>query len=47
MSQKLGGISPYVSYREFPRSFSFGVKLTVEDTLKRISRRIDERTKKN
>lgn len=47
VSQKLGGISPYISYREFPRSFSFGVKLTVEDTLKRISKRIEERTKKH
>lgn len=47
VSQKLGGISPFISYREFPRSFSFGVKLTVEDTLKRISERINKRTKKD
>lgn len=39
ITQTIGSIMPFVSYREFPRSFTFGVKLRAEETLNRIAKR--------
>lgn len=37
--QVAGSLEPYITYREFPRSFTFGVRMRLEDVFDRISRR--------
>jgi hypothetical protein len=39
LSQTVGSIIPFVSYREFPRSFTFGVRLKAEETLAKLGER--------
>ncbi|MEQ1934465.1 MAG: hypothetical protein ABL962_11410, partial [Fimbriimonadaceae bacterium] len=42
-SFRAGSINPYVSYRQFPRSFSFGFQLQAEEVFKRIAARISRK----
>lgn len=37
--QVIGALEPYITYREFPRSFSFGFSLRLDQTLERLARR--------
>ncbi|MEQ1822535.1 MAG: hypothetical protein ABL949_08495 [Fimbriimonadaceae bacterium] len=38
---RAGSVNPFISYRQFPRSFAFGVHLQAEEVFKRISNRIN------
>ncbi len=44
LSQVAGPINPFVIYREFPRSLTFGVKLRAEDVFERLRLRLEHRT---
>lgn len=39
LSQTIGSVIPFIAYREFPRSFTFGVRLKAEETLAKLSER--------
>jgi hypothetical protein len=39
LRQVIGSLEPYITYREFPRSFSFGVKLRLDQTIERLTQR--------
>lgn len=37
--QAMGSLEPYVTFREFPRTLTFGVRMRLEDVLERLSKR--------
>jgi hypothetical protein len=44
LSQVLGPIEPFITFREFPRTVTFGVRLRAEQAFDRLRRRFDNRT---
>ncbi len=45
-SFRAGSINPFVSYRQFPRSFAFGVHLQAEEVFRRIAARVSRKPAK-
>lgn len=44
LSQVLGPIEPFITFREFPRTVTFGVRLRAEQAFDRLRRRFENRT---
>ncbi len=44
LSQMLGPIEPFITFREFPRTVTFGVRLRAEQAFDRLRQRLEKRT---
>lgn len=44
LSQAVGPIEPFITFREFPRTVTFGVRLRAEQAFDRLRRRFENRT---
>ena len=44
LSQVVGPLEPFITFREFPRTVTFGVRLRAEQAFDRLRQRLERRT---